>query len=242
MLHRAGLESLLCALMLLPAWRFSYALVCPLGDIFVPHPSPPQGKRFLLVFCLHRLQKKGTLLQLEEEPSVFPRVWVILPGHAVAPERHKAHPQGMQNMQKWLRYSYSFQHTFPFPSFFAGGCYAKLLSCLRQCEHLYSTHFCGTCTRQNLTLQALTILGNVIPLIRHNIIYLSAFHMSLDLWSWKVININTVLYYPSKQQKHLFSPWKCLQNKQCCEIIIGNACVILASDKCTIEINQLSQH
>lgn len=148
----------------------------------------------------------------------------------------------MQIMQMWLRYSYSFEFMFPFPSFFAGGYYAKLLSCLRQCEHLSSTYLGGTCTRQNLALQALSILGNVISLIRHNIIWLSAFHMSLEPWSWKVININKVLYYPSKLQKHLFSPWKCSHNKQCCEIIVGNACVILAPDKCTIEINQFSQH
>lgn len=241
LLHRTGLESLPCSFTLLPAWRFSFALVCPLGNIFVPHLPPPQDRRSLLVFCLHRTSEKGTLVHLEEEPSVFPRVWVmILQGHTVAPDRYKNHLQTTQNTQKWLRYSYSFQHTFCF-SFFL--CWRMLCQVaflpVNTCLPL---NFCGTCTRQNLTLQALTILANVIPLIRYNIVYLPAFHMSLHLWSWKVININKVFYYPSTLQNNLFSPWKCLQNKQCCEIIVGNACVILAPDKCTIEINQLSQH
>lgn len=241
MLHRTGLESLPCALMLLPVWRFSFVLVWPLRNEYLcASSSISSGQNisfsFLFVFCLHKTSEKGTLV-CSEEPSVFPRDgWYIS-------NRYKTPLQEMQNMQKWLIYTHSFQYTFHFPSFFAGGCYAKSLFCLRQSEHLSATYFCGMCTeRQNLTLQAFTILSNVIPLIRHNIIYLSAFQMSLDLWSWKVININKVLCYPSKLQKHLFSPWKCLQNKQCCEIIVGNACVILAPDKCTIEINQLSQH
>lgn len=63
-----------------------------LGISPVPHPPPPQGKRFLLVFCLHRTSEKGTLVQLEEEPSVFPRVWVmLLLGVTVIPDQNKTH-------------------------------------------------------------------------------------------------------------------------------------------------------
>lgn len=138
MLHRTGLESLPCALRLLPAWRFSFALVCPLGNICASS-STSSGQKISFSFLFAQDFRK-------RDPSLvrralnFPKgMGDVIAVDTAVPDRYKTHLQGMENMQKWLRYSYSFQYTFPFPPFFAGGHYAKLLSCLRQCEHLSST-------------------------------------------------------------------------------------------------------
>lgn len=102
MLHTTGLESLLCALTPWPAWRFSFALVCPPVSISCAFSFfCLQDKRFLFVFCLRRTSENGIPVQSEEEPSVLPRLWVTLElGDAVVPERYKNSPSGNAKFAK----------------------------------------------------------------------------------------------------------------------------------------------
>lgn len=163
-----------------------------------------RGKKIL--FCLFRTSENGILVQLEEDPSVLPRVWVmLLVGDKVIPERYIYPPCRECKICKSDRYGYSFEYIFFTLAFFAEECNAKSLFCLRTCEQLPSTYFCETCTWHYLTLQNLTTLGQVIPLISHHIRYLACMSYIIKTLR-KVRNINKVLCYSSKLQWHLFSP------------------------------------
>lgn len=156
-------------LMLLLAQRFSFALVCLPVSISCALTYDLGNKKIL--FCLFRTSENGIL---EEDPSVLPRVWVMLLLGDIVVSEKCIHPSFREcKICKSDRYGYSFEYIFSTLAFFAEECNAKSLFCLRACEQLSSTYFCETRAWQCLTLQTLTILGHVIPLTSHHIRYLA---------------------------------------------------------------------